>query len=63
VYQALIAYPTYVDPLTREAITVERALDVLAAMPRAEMRIIKSIMDDIVRNYRKLLMLIKVKIG
>lgn len=63
VYQALIAYPTYVDPLTREAITVERALDVLAAMPRAEMRFTKRKAGRILRYYRKFLMLIKVKIG
>lgn len=63
VYQALIAYPTYVDPLSREAITVERALDVLAAMPRAEMRFTKRKAGRILRYYRKFLMLIKVKIG
>lgn len=63
VYQALIAYPTYVDPLRREAITVERALEVLAAMPRAEMRFTKRKAGRILRYYRKFLMLIKVKIG
>ncbi|WP_145607145.1 capsular polysaccharide biosynthesis protein [Yersinia intermedia] len=63
VYQALIAYPTYVDPLRREAITAERALDILATQPRAEMQFSKRISDRIMRNYRKLLMLTKVIIN
>ena len=60
VYQALIAYPTYVDPLRREAITAERALDILATQPRAEMQFSKRKAGRIMRNYRKLLMLTKV---
>ncbi|GBU14432.1 capsular polysaccharide export protein [Enterobacterales bacterium] len=62
VYQTLIAYPTYIDPLRREAITAERALAVLAAMPRAEMKFTKRKAGRIIRHYRKLLMLIRVKI-
>ncbi|WP_145560486.1 capsular polysaccharide biosynthesis protein [Yersinia bercovieri] len=60
VYQALIAYPTYVDPQRREAITAERALDILAAQPRARMQLSKKRAGRIIRYYRKLIMLAKV---
>ncbi|CNK61276.1 Capsule polysaccharide biosynthesis protein [Yersinia mollaretii] len=63
VYQALIAYPTYVDPLRREAITAERALDILAAQPRANMQLTKKKAGRIIRHYRKLIMLTKVTIN
>lgn len=60
VYQALIAYPTYIDPSRHEAITAERALDILANQPRANMQFNKKRAGRIIRHYRKLIMLAKV---
>ncbi|MGK4444514.1 capsular polysaccharide biosynthesis protein [Yersinia enterocolitica] len=60
VYQALIAYPTYIDPSRRKAITAERALDILANQPRANMQFSQKRAGRIIRHYRKLIMLAKV---
>lgn len=60
VYQALIAYPSYIDPQRREPISAEQAVELLAATPRADMQFTRVKAGRIVRYYRKLLMLIKV---
>lgn len=60
VYQALIAYPSYIDPQSREPILAEQAVELLAITPKAEMKLIKTKVDNIARYSRKLLMLINV---
>lgn len=60
VYQALIAYPSYINPQSREPILAEQAAELLAATPRAQMQFSKIKAGRIVRYYRKLLMLIRV---
>lgn len=60
VYQALIAYPSYINPHSREPILAEQAVELLAATPRAQMQFSKIKAGRIVRYYRKLLMLIRV---
>lgn len=60
VYQALIVYPSYIDPQSREPILVEQAVALLAAMPRADMQFTRIKAGRIARYYRKLLMLIRV---
>lgn len=59
IYQALIVYPSYIDPLSRKPITAEQAADYLAAAPRGEMNIKRTKIDSLVRNYIKLRMLIR----
>ncbi|RJT46758.1 capsular polysaccharide biosynthesis protein [Rahnella woolbedingensis] len=63
VYQALIAYPSYIDPQSREPILAEQAVELLAATPRAEMQFTRIKAGRIVRYYRKLLMLIRVTLS
>jgi capsular polysaccharide export protein len=60
VYQALIAYPSYINPQSREPILAEQAVELLAATPRADMQFTRIKAGRIVRYYRKLLMLIRV---
>lgn len=60
VYQALIAYPSYINPQSREPILAEQAAELLAATPRAQLQFSKIKAGRIVRYYRKLLMLIRV---
>lgn len=60
VYQALIAYPSYIHPHSREPILAEQAVELLAATPRAELQFTRVKAGRIVRYYRKLLMLIRV---
>ncbi|MCW2455025.1 capsular polysaccharide biosynthesis protein [Rahnella aceris] len=60
VYQALIAYPSYIDPQSREPILAEQAVELLAATPRAQMQFTRVKAGRIVRYYRKLLMLVRV---
>ncbi|MEG3132035.1 capsular polysaccharide biosynthesis protein [Rouxiella sp. T17] len=60
VYQALIAYPSYIDPQSREPIMAEQAVELLAATPRATMQFTRIKAGRIVRYYKKLLMLIQV---
>lgn len=60
VYQALIAYPSYIDPLSREPIMAEQAADLLAATPRGNMQFTKIKAGKIARYYKKFLMLIQV---
>lgn len=63
VYQALIAYPSYIDPQSREPILAEQAVELLAATPRAQMQFTRIKAGRIVRYYRKLLMLIRVTLS
>lgn len=63
VYQALIAYPSYINPQSREPILAEQAAELLAATPRAQMQFSKIKAGRIVRYYRKLLMLIRVTLN
>lgn len=60
VYQALIAYPSYVNPQSGEPILAEQAVELLASTPRADMQFTKVKAGRIVRYYRKFLMLIRV---
>jgi capsular polysaccharide export protein len=60
VYQALIAYPSYIHPHSREPILAEQAVELLAATQRAELQMIKTKTDNIARYYKKMLMLIRV---
>lgn len=62
IYQSLIVYPSYIDPLSREPITVEQAVSYLAAAPRGEMKIemTRRKMSKIINQYRKLMMLMRV---
>lgn len=61
VYQALIAYLSYINPQSREPILAEQAVELLAATQRAELQLIKTKTDNIARYYyRKMLMLIRV---
>lgn len=60
VYQALIAYPSYIHPHSREPILAEQAVELLAATQRAELQMIKTKADNIARYYKKMLMLIRV---
>ncbi|MEG3109236.1 capsular polysaccharide biosynthesis protein [Pantoea sp. T14] len=63
VYQALIAYPTYIHPLRLEAISAEEAAELLIHAPRGQMFINKKKAGRLVRYYRKLMMFFKVKFG
>ncbi|NIF21182.1 capsular polysaccharide biosynthesis protein [Candidatus Pantoea multigeneris] len=63
VYQALIAYPTYIHPLRLEAMAVEEAAEILIGAPRGKMFIQKKKAWIAVRYYRKLKMFMKVRFG
>ncbi|MDL4912834.1 MAG: capsular polysaccharide biosynthesis protein [Enterobacterales bacterium endosymbiont of Blomia tropicalis] len=63
VYQALIAYPTYIHPLRLDAIAAEEAAELLIHAPRGQMLIKTSKLECILRQYRKLMMFFKVKFG
>lgn len=63
VYQALIAYPTYIHPLRLEAISAEEAAELLLHAPRGKMFIKNNKMEFFFRQYRKLMMFFKVKFG
>jgi len=62
VYQALIAYPTYIHPVRQEPITVEDAVSVLKSAPRGEMKAVSGLISWIARKVRKIKMVIKVVI-
>lgn len=61
IYQALIAYPTYIHPLRLEAITAEDAAGLLILTPRGQMFANKKKAGRALRYFRKLKMFIKVK--
>ncbi|ORM66392.1 beta-3-deoxy-D-manno-oct-2-ulosonic acid transferase [Pantoea rodasii] len=63
IYQALIAYPTYIHPLRLAAISAEEAAEFLIHAPRGQMFVNKKKASYIVRHYRKMLMFFKVKFG
>ncbi|WFL69461.1 capsular polysaccharide biosynthesis protein [Pantoea sp. X85] len=63
IYQALIAYPTYIHPLRLDAISVEEAIEILINTPRANMVIDKNWRDRLMRMGKKLSMFIKVKLA
>ncbi len=63
IYQALIAYPTYIHPLRLAAISAEEAAEFLIHAPRGQMFINKKKACYLVRHYRKMLMFFKVKFG
>lgn len=60
-YQALIAYPTYIHPLRLAAISAEEAVELLIHAPRGQMKIQKSRMEYFPRQLRKLKALMKLK--
>lgn len=59
VWQALIAYPTYIHPQRLEPMAVEEAVQWLRNAPRGEMNISSKAFDRLIRQYRKLQMLYK----
>lgn len=63
IYQALIAYPTYIHPLRLAAISAEEAAEFLIHAPRGQMFVNKKKASYLVRHYRKMLMFFKVKFG
>lgn len=63
VFQALIAYPTYIHPLRLTAISAEEAAELLINAPRGKMFVNKKKANYLVRHYRKMLMFFKVKFG
>ncbi|MXP52765.1 capsular polysaccharide biosynthesis protein [Pantoea sp. Seng] len=63
VFQALIAYPTYIHPLRLTAISAEEAAELLISAPRGKMFVNKKKANYLVRHYRKMLMFFKVKFG
>ncbi|KJV32225.1 capsular polysaccharide biosynthesis protein [Pantoea sp. SM3] len=62
VYQALIAYPTYIHPLRLTAISAEEAAELLINAPRGKMIIQKSRLEYFSRQLRKLIALMQLKI-
>lgn len=63
IYQALIAYPTYIHPLRLDAIAAEEAAELLIHAPRGQMLIKTSKLSHILRQCRKLAIFFKVKFG
>ncbi|QCR36644.1 capsular polysaccharide biosynthesis protein [Nissabacter sp. SGAir0207] len=63
VYQALIRYPSYIHPVSGKPITVEAAVSYLETLPRGEMFIAKRKFSSVINNYKKIKMLIKVKLN
>lgn len=62
VYHTLISYPTYIHPQRRQPMSAEQAIDTIEMMPRADMSIGDKKFSTLRRQYRKALMLIKVKL-
>ncbi|WP_345828371.1 capsular polysaccharide biosynthesis protein [Pantoea sp. BRR-3P] len=60
VYQALIAYPTYIHPVRQNAISVEEAVTWLHEAPRAQMQLCSGKKGYAIRQSRKLAMVLKV---
>lgn len=63
VYQALIAYPTYIHPIRQEPMTVEEAVEVLRRTPRGEMKTDNKKLSRVRRQIRKIKMFYNVKFG
>ena len=63
IYQALIAYPTYIHPISQEPMTVEEAVTLLSNMPRGEMRAENKKLSRLSRQIRKAKMFYQVKFG
>ena len=63
IYQALIAYPTYIHPVRQEPMTVEEAVTLLSNMPRGEMRAENKKLSRLSRQIRKAKMFYQVKFG
>ncbi|PLR33042.1 beta-3-deoxy-D-manno-oct-2-ulosonic acid transferase [Chimaeribacter californicus] len=63
VYQALIRYPSYIHPATGKPITAEAAATYLEMLPRGEMFIAKRKFSSAINAYKKIKMLIKVKLN
>ncbi|WP_017348458.1 capsular polysaccharide biosynthesis protein [Pantoea sp. A4] len=63
VYQVLIQYPTYLNPLSGQPIAVEDAITLLHAAPRRPMFIEKNKCSRVLRYSRKLMMFLKVRFG
>lgn len=61
VYQALIAYPTYIHPQRHEVINVEDAVEILSQAFRGKIRITTGIHDVVGRLCRKLMTVLKMK--
>lgn len=62
VFQALIAYPTYIHPLRLTAISAEEAAELLINAPRGKMVIQKSRLEYFSRQLRKAMSLMQIKI-
>lgn len=63
VYQALIRYPSYIHPASGKPITAEAAVSYLETLPRGEMFIAKRKFSSAINAYKKIKMLIKVKLN
>ncbi|MGL4720616.1 MAG: capsular polysaccharide biosynthesis protein, partial [Kluyvera intermedia] len=63
VWQALIAYPTYIHPQRLEPMAVEEAVQWLRNAPRGEMKVSQKSIGRLARQYRKLQMFYKVRFG
>lgn len=63
VWQALIAYPTYIHPQRLEPMAVEEAVQWLRNAPRGEMKVSPKSIGRLARQYRKLQMFYKVRFG
>ncbi|PLR48868.1 capsular polysaccharide biosynthesis protein [Chimaeribacter arupi] len=63
VYQALIRYPSYIHPVSGKPLTAEAAVNYLESLPRGEMFIAKRKFSSIINMYKKIKMLIKVKLN
>lgn len=63
VWQALIAYPTYIHPQRLEPMEVEEAVQWLHNSPRGEMTVSQKRMGCLARQYRKLQVFYTVRFG
>ena len=59
IYHALISYPTYIHPETKQSISPEMAMDWLLAQKRQDMEMTRGSGQYLQRQGRKLQMLIK----